>query len=200
MTQLASERQAKIIELLRLHGTVETNALAEELQVSTMTIHRDLNKLADAGIINKVHGGATLFNPVEMPTSPDLCPMCNKVVKERTAFIMHASNGKQIRACCAHCGLVLLETMPDVKSILTTDFLYGTIVSISQTTFLMHSNITVCCSPTILTFDKPEDAIRFQRGFGGTLADFETARQFIQDSMQHHMPMHMHANPQIDED
>ncbi|MFN2196365.1 MAG: DeoR family transcriptional regulator [Anaerolineales bacterium] len=190
MAKLASERQAKIIEMLRLNGTVETNRLAEELQVSTMTIHRDLNKLADAGIINKVHGGATLYNPVEIPTSPDLCPMCNKVIKERTAFILHTADGKQTRACCAHCGLVLLETIPDIKSILTTDFLYGTIVSISQTTFLMHSNITVCCSPTILTFDKPEDAIRFQRGFGGTLADFETARQFIQDSMQQHLRTH----------
>jgi biotin operon repressor len=187
MAQLASERQSKILDLLRLQGTVETNALAEELGVSTMTIHRDLNKLAEAGIINKVHGGATLYKPMEKPISPDLCPTCGKVVKERTAFILHTDNGDQYRACCPHCGLMLIASSTNIKSALATDFLYGTIVSITQTTFLMHSNLTVCCSPTILTFDKPEDAIRFQRGFGGTLADYETARQFIQHSMHPNM-------------
>jgi DeoR/GlpR family transcriptional regulator of sugar metabolism len=183
MTQLASERQAKILDLLRIHGAVETNQLAESLSVSTMTIHRDLNKLAEAGIINKVHGGATLYEPVEKPINPDLCPMCSKVVDDRTAFIIHIKDGDQIRACCPHCGLMMINNVSNVNTALTTDFLYGTIVSISQTTFLMHSNLTVCCSPTILSFDKPEDAIRFQKGFGGTLADYPTARQFVQNSM-----------------
>jgi DeoR family transcriptional regulator, copper-sensing transcriptional repressor len=183
MSTLASERQAKIIEYLRLNGTVETNILADKLSVSTMTIHRDLNKLADAGIIQKVHGGATLYQPVDKPNQPELCPMCHKLVSERTAFILHTNDGQQIRACCPHCGLMMLANMPNIKSAMATDFLYGTIVSISQATFLLNSNLTICCSPTILTFNKPEDAIRFQRGFGGTLADFETARQHILESM-----------------
>lgn len=191
MTQLASERQSKIIEILQKNGSVETNTLAEMLDVSTMTIHRDLNKLAEAGIINKVHGGATLYKPMEKPISPDICPVCRKVVKERTAFIIVADDGEQTRACCAHCGLMLVETIPEVKSALTTDFINGTIVSITQTTFLMYSNVTVCCSPTILTFDKPEDAIRFQRGFGGSLADLETAKQFIHESIHPHMAHHL---------
>jgi DeoR/GlpR family transcriptional regulator of sugar metabolism len=183
MSPLASDRQSKIIELLRVNGSVETNFLAETLNVSTMTIHRDLNKLAEAGVIHKVHGGATLFEPLDVPNGPDICPMCNKVIRERTAFILHAADGTQIRACCPHCGIMLIEKMPDVNNALVTDFLYGTIVSINQVTFLMHSSVTVCCSPTILAFDKPDDAVRFQRGFGGTLADYQTARQFIQDSM-----------------
>lgn len=193
MTQLASERQAKIIEILQTNGSVETNALADILNVSTMTIHRDLNKLAEAGIINKVHGGATLYKPMEKPISPDICPACRKVVRDRTAFIFVGEDGEQTRACCAHCGLMLLETTPGVKSALTTDFIHGTIVSITQSTFLMHSNVTVCCSPTILTFDKPEDAIRFQRGFGGSLADFETAKQFIHETMHPRMTHHSTA-------
>lgn len=186
MSQLASERQSKILEMIRQQGSVETNKLADQLGVSTMTIHRDLNKLAEAGIINKVHGGATLYQPTEKPVTPEVCPACRKVVNPRTAFILHTENGEQIQACCAHCGLMMMINRPNINHALTTDFLHGTIVSISQTTFLMHSNVTVCCSPTILTFDKPEDAIRFQRGFGGTLADYETARQFISESMSTH--------------
>lgn len=182
MSLLASERQAKIIELLRRNGAVETNDLAESLGVSNMTIHRDLNKLAEAGIIHKVHGGATLHKPVDRSPQPDICPMCNKAVNDRMAFIVHLQDGSQIKACCSHCGLMMVTNLPSVKSALVTDYLYGTIVSISQTTFLMNSNVTICCSPTILAFDKPEDAIRFQRGFGGTLADYDTARQFVMNS------------------
>jgi DeoR family transcriptional regulator, copper-sensing transcriptional repressor len=182
MSLLASERQAKIIDLLRRNGAVETNELASELGVSNMTIHRDLNKLAEAGVIHKVHGGATLHKPVERPALPDVCPMCNKVINDRMAFIIHLQEGNQIKACCPHCGLMMVTNIHNVKSALVTDFLFGTIVSISQATFLMNSNVTICCSPTILAFDKPEDAIRFQRGFGGTLADFETARQFVLNS------------------
>jgi DeoR/GlpR family transcriptional regulator of sugar metabolism len=187
MSLLASERQAKIIDLLRRNGTVETNTLAEELGVSNMTIHRDLNRLAEAGIIHKVHGGATLHKPIDRPPQPDLCPMCNKLVKERMAFIIHLEDGSQIKACCPHCGLMMASNIPNVKSALVTDYLVGTIVSITQATFLMHSNVTICCSPTILAFDKPEDAIRFQRGFGGTLADYDTARQFVQSSNKPHV-------------
>lgn len=178
--------------MIRQQGSVETNKLAETLGVSTMTIHRDLNKLAEAGIINKVHGGATLYQPTEKPIIPDICPTCRKVVNQRTAFILHSENGEQIQACCAHCGLMMMINRPDITHALTTDFLHGTIVNIAQTTFLMHSNVTICCSPTILTFDKPEDAIRFQRGFGGTLADYETARQFIAETMRSHQ-QHQHA-------
>lgn len=188
MSHLASERQSKILEMIRQQGSVETNKLAEMLSVSTMTIHRDLNKLAEAGIINKVHGGATLYHPTEKPITPDVCPTCRKPVNQRTAFILQPNGGEQIQACCAHCGLMMMVNMPNITHALTTDFLHGTIVNITQTTFLMHSNITICCSPTILTFDKPEDAIRFQRGFGGTLADYETARQFIVETMHFDHP------------
>lgn len=179
------------MEMIRQQGSVETNTLADTLGVSTMTIHRDLNKLAEAGIINKVHGGATLYQPTEKPVVPDVCPTCRKPVNRRTAFILQSDNGDQTQACCAHCGLMIMLNAAQITNALTTDFLHGTIVSISQTTFLMHANLTICCSPTILTFDKPEDAIRFQRGFGGTLADFETARQFIADSMSMHHHHHM---------
>jgi DeoR family transcriptional regulator, copper-sensing transcriptional repressor len=184
MNTLATDRQRKIIEILRSAGSIDTHSLASELGVSTMTIHRDLNKLADAGVIHKVHGGATLQQPHESPTRPEFCSMCKKTVQDRTGFYIHTKEGIKKSACCPHCGLILLKQTPNVESAIATDYLYGTIVSITQATFLMHSEITVCCSPTILCFANPEDAIRFQRGFGGTLADLQTARQFIHKTMQ----------------
>lgn len=59
---LASQRQAKIVEEIRRGGGVRVSDLTELLGVSDMTIRRDLEVLARAGVLHKVHGGAVLAN------------------------------------------------------------------------------------------------------------------------------------------
>lgn len=57
---LAEQRQSHILELIRRDGAVRVSELVRNLGVSDMTIRRDLGVLADAGLVQKVHGGATL--------------------------------------------------------------------------------------------------------------------------------------------
>lgn len=52
------ERDALIIEKLKMHGKVMVNELAEELEVTPMTIRRDLTRLEQQGLLQKVHGAA----------------------------------------------------------------------------------------------------------------------------------------------
>jgi DeoR/GlpR family transcriptional regulator of sugar metabolism len=56
---LAVERHRLIIEELHRQGAVRVRELTELLDVSEMTIRRDLDALASAGVLDKVHGGAT---------------------------------------------------------------------------------------------------------------------------------------------
>ena len=56
---LANQRQMLIAEEVRRRGAVRVSELTELLGVSDMTIRRDLDVLASAGLIDKVHGGAT---------------------------------------------------------------------------------------------------------------------------------------------
>jgi DeoR/GlpR family transcriptional regulator of sugar metabolism len=56
---LAAKRQSLIAEEIRRRGAVRVSELTELLGVSDMTIRRDLDVLADSGLIEKVHGGAT---------------------------------------------------------------------------------------------------------------------------------------------
>lgn len=56
---LAQQRQALILERVRAAGAVRVTALAAEFGVSDMTIRRDLEALAERGLLAKVHGGAT---------------------------------------------------------------------------------------------------------------------------------------------
>ncbi len=55
---LKEERQQAIIELLRREGRVLVADLIIRLNSSEDTIRRDLNDLAEAGILQRVHGGA----------------------------------------------------------------------------------------------------------------------------------------------
>src|SRR5690625_3559642 len=57
---LVEERRRRIVEQVRRRGSVSVTTLAKELGVSGMTIRRDLESLAAEGVLDKVHGGATL--------------------------------------------------------------------------------------------------------------------------------------------
>jgi len=58
---LARQRQAFILERVREDGAVKVADLVRELGVSDMTVRRDLEILDERGLLEKVHGGATLL-------------------------------------------------------------------------------------------------------------------------------------------
>ena len=60
---LAQQRQSAILEMVRRHGGVRVSQLVRQFGVSDMTIRRDLEALADRGLVDKVHGGATVAGP-----------------------------------------------------------------------------------------------------------------------------------------
>ena len=53
-----SLRQPEIVEIARREGKVTVEGLAERFGVTLQTIRRDLTELADAGRLERVHGGA----------------------------------------------------------------------------------------------------------------------------------------------
>jgi biotin operon repressor len=170
----SSDREKKIIELLQKQGSTSIQELAEACGVSSMTIHRDLDKLAEAGIVQKKHGGAALATQ-----SPAGCAMCGKPTSERTVFIVQLESGEQKRACCAHCGLMIQNHTKGVQQSLTADYLRGHILSAGQAVYLLGSEMAVCCIPSVLTFGSRLDAERFQKGFGGKIANMQEAIEYL---------------------
>lgn len=63
---LAAERQNYILQELKKNGGngVSVGSLAQELDVSFMTIRRDLQKMSEAGKIERCHGGAIMKTEV----------------------------------------------------------------------------------------------------------------------------------------
>ncbi|GAA1092680.1 MULTISPECIES: DeoR/GlpR family DNA-binding transcription regulator [Kitasatospora] len=60
---LAEQRRALILDEVRRRGGVRVNELTRQLNVSDMTIRRDLDALARVGAVEKVHGGAVPAGP-----------------------------------------------------------------------------------------------------------------------------------------
>jgi DNA-binding LacI/PurR family transcriptional regulator len=64
----APQRRERLMDELRRHGAVRVRDLARTLQVSELTVRRDIATLAAQGLLTRVHGGATL--PAEADPAP----------------------------------------------------------------------------------------------------------------------------------
>jgi DeoR family transcriptional regulator, copper-sensing transcriptional repressor len=177
-------RRQAILERLHLHPEVSIQDLIEHLGVSAMTVHRDLNKLAAAGLLVKVHGGVRSAAAALSDATPDrTCSICSAPLSARTAFVIQRQEGGQIHACCPHCGLLSLERTPAAAYALAADFVHGRMVNVPDASYLVASRLPACCSPGILVLADAADAHALQSGFGGTVMSFEQVRSYVRDQM-----------------
>jgi DeoR/GlpR family transcriptional regulator of sugar metabolism len=87
---LARQRQATILDLVRHRGGVRVSDLVREFGVSDMTVRRDLEALAERGLVAKVHGGATV---AESPATdePGFAVKSARQLAEKDAIARHAA-------------------------------------------------------------------------------------------------------------
>lgn len=185
---LPEQRRAQILEWLNERGSLTIDELARQFGVSSMTIHRDIDRLEKDGLARKVRGGVmpAADAPGQVTPAPGRCAMCGKPAPRRTAWIATTDQGEQWQACCAHCGLLRLHHATGRQSVLAADFLFGQMVNAYQATFVLGSDVTLCCVPGVLCFATRHDAERYARGFGGELLDFREALAAMGDSHHDH--------------
>lgn len=63
LPNLAEDRRARLLELVRLRGFASLPQLATELAVSESTVRRDLDYLEDSGTAKRTHGGVFYTGP-----------------------------------------------------------------------------------------------------------------------------------------
>ncbi|MDT1062878.1 DeoR/GlpR family DNA-binding transcription regulator [Paracoccus sp. CPCC 101403] len=115
-----SIRQAEILELARAEGRVLVDELAQRFDVTLQTIRRDLGEMAEAGVLERVHGGA-------VPRAGTV----NLGYEARRR--MNADAKAAIAAACA-------AQIPDNCSLILN---LGTTTEAVARALLHHSNITV---------------------------------------------------------
>ena len=82
-----------IVEEVRLRGSVRVSELTEQLGVSEVTVRRDLDVLAQSGLIEKVHGGA--ITPTRLSADePSFETKSHRQVAEKEAIARAAERAR----------------------------------------------------------------------------------------------------------
>ncbi len=87
---LAAQRHKLIVEGVRRQGAVRVSELTDLLGVSEMTVRRDLDTLASTGLVDKVHGGATLRGGLSAE-EPGFEAKSHRQLREKEAIARAAS-------------------------------------------------------------------------------------------------------------
>ena len=113
---LAAERQAMIVELIKENGSVQVDELAKELNVSSMTIRRDLMKLESGNMIERCHGGAVHGNKrLLMRQSRPVIRTVKKQLQENVVEFVHPQDSVFLDAGTTTYEIAkLIQDIPDI--------------------------------------------------------------------------------------
>jgi predicted transcriptional regulator len=181
---LPIERQKQLLSWLKEEGALSISEISKRLQVSEMTIYRDIKPLLTENKIIKTSGGITLASINNIPSSG--CTYCFKESNSRHPVQIITNDLKVEQLCCPHCGLLRYKDIEtDVSQIICRDFLYNSTISAKMAFFLFDSDFNLnCCQPQALAFGSRKQAEQFQKGFGGAILHFEEAIEEVEKRMK----------------
>lgn len=120
-----SERHSKILELLSENHKIEVVRLAEIMNVSQVTVRKDLQALEDKGLIKREHGYATINSSDDMNTRLAYHYEIKKKITKLAA--KDVGNGETVMiesgSCCALLALELAQTKKDITIITNSAFI-----------------------------------------------------------------------------
>lgn len=135
------QRRERIMDELREHGAVSVSVLAAQLGVSELTVRRDINTLAQQGLVTRVHGGATLRSSLDTGMRSTAAPLPAKytigmVVPSLDYYWPPIVHGARAQAAQLRASLLLRASTYDsrdnrrqVEALLKTPGLHGLIVA-----------------------------------------------------------------------
>lgn len=90
-------RANQIMELLRKTGTIQTSQISELLQVSLVTVRKDLQRMEDEGLLHRTHGGASICGTQtsqdpRMNAMEKIAEAAAQQIREGDCVIMNAGN------------------------------------------------------------------------------------------------------------
>ena len=90
-------RANQIMELLQRSGTVQATRISELLQVSLVTVRKDLQRMEDEGLLHRTHGGAAIWEGVaaqdfRLAVVEQIAQIAAEEIKEGDCVIMNAGN------------------------------------------------------------------------------------------------------------
>lgn len=111
---LKKERQEKILDLLNRNDYLSIPEISSSLDVSDMTIRRDINELADKSLLVKIYGGAQKLEKIEQELSTQEKIDTNVPEKKFIGKVMNSiiSDNDTIYIGA---GTTMLHALPEIK-------------------------------------------------------------------------------------
>ncbi|MBO9619458.1 MAG: DeoR/GlpR transcriptional regulator [Niabella sp.] len=135
---LKKERQAYILHRLNLHNKVLSTKLGADMKVSEDTVRRDLQELAQAGKLIKVHGGALslAFNEVQFNSSTVYSQSQKAIIAQKAIGLI-----KEQMYVLTSGGTTIIEMAKQLPPHLKATFITGSIPVLNA--YVSHPNINV---------------------------------------------------------
>ncbi|MDQ0198335.1 DeoR family transcriptional regulator [Neobacillus ginsengisoli] len=183
---LPIERRQQIVTWLNKEGSISITEISKRLNVSEMTVYRDIKPLLEESKIIKTSGGISLAPAPVIGVSAHACTYCLKESNNRHPVQIITNDLRVEQLCCPHCGILRYKDIEkDVSQIICRDFLHNSTISAKMAYFLMDADFQLnCCQPQVLTFESIKHAEQFQKGFGGTVLRFDEAVEEIRKRMK----------------
>ena len=101
--------------------SLRISEISKRLNVSEMTVYRDIKPLVENGQVIKTAGGITLNKPKQQ--LGQLCVVCGKGAGSRLAVQIVKNDSQIEQFCCVHCAMLRYEKVKDdVSQIICRDF------------------------------------------------------------------------------
>lgn len=174
----AEERRRQLLAYVQERGSASVTELSRLLGVSPMTVRRDVAVLAARGLVRRVRGGVMAVGSVgsRHEAAEEVCAICGMPATGSQRAVAVHPGGSQRAFCCPHCALVWQQVADAGEAVvLVRDLLYGRPVDARVATYVVGSDVVMCCQPSVVAFGRREDAERFVRGFGGQVLDWRGA-------------------------
>jgi DeoR family transcriptional regulator, glycerol-3-phosphate regulon repressor len=135
LTMSANPRQLQLLQIVQQRGTVTVESLAESLSVTLQTVRRDVQKLADEGLLTRFHGGvrvpgSTVENIAHLQRLQLNAPEKKRIARSIAAAVPNdcslilnigTTTESVARALLEHTGLRVITNNLNVASILSAN-------------------------------------------------------------------------------
>ena len=119
------ERQNRILDALTKHEKLEVKELAEMMEVSQVTIRKDLDALTKQGLIIRNHGYATLNNSDDMNNRLAYHYEMKQCIAKKVCEDIHDGETIMIESgsCCALVALEIAQSKKNITIITNSAFI-----------------------------------------------------------------------------
>ena len=122
---IVSKRRERLLDYLSVNQTINTNELAQKLDISPLTLRRDLQALDDEGLIVRHYGGAKLITNIDdkvnsKENSINSIPVNSKNILAKYAADL-INDGDTIFINSSSTALLILEYLGDKRVYVVTN-------------------------------------------------------------------------------